>query len=68
MARIRLSGAEKLDVQHLSDSGEWVRLLEHVADDIADFESLARIAVRCGAARFAHTQDGRLYDMALGPR
>ena len=59
---------EKLDVRGISTSTEWIRLLEHVAEDIAAFQAKHGLLSQAVPARFADLQYGRLYDMALGPR
>lgn len=49
-------------------SHEWIGDLELIAEDIAAFEAAHGPLAKVVSRRFAHLADGRLYDMALGPR
>lgn len=49
-------------------SGQWIRVLEFVRDDIAGFERLYGPLSSAVPRQFRDIEYGRLYDMALGPR
>ena len=49
-------------------SHEWIDCLERIAEDIAAFETANGRLSRVVSRRFVDLADGRLYDMALGPR
>jgi hypothetical protein len=49
-------------------SGEWIRVLEFVRDDIAMFERRNAPLSTVVPDQFNNIEYGRLYDMALGPR
>jgi hypothetical protein len=59
---------DKLNIRGISTSTEWIRLLEHVAEDIAAFQATHGLLSQAVPAQFAQLEYGRLYDMALGPR
>jgi hypothetical protein len=59
---------DKLNVRPISTSSDWIRLLEHVAEDIAAFQAAHGLLSKAVPAQFADLQYGRVYDMALGPR
>ena len=47
---------------------EWLQTLEHIGEDIAEFERDHMALTKVVPTRFAALAHGRLYDMALGPR
>lgn len=58
----------KLGVARPANCSEWLWILQEVAADIAAFEQLHGPIANAVPVRFAKLADGRLYDMALGPR
>jgi hypothetical protein len=59
---------ERLSIKRPATSGEWIRDLEAIADDISAFEALHSPLSEVVPPRFGHLATARLYDMALGPR
>ncbi len=60
---------KRLGVGHLRTHADWVGALEQVSDDIQAFEGMRGVLLRNAVPRsFAGLANGRLYDMALGPR
>jgi hypothetical protein len=59
---------ERLGLPRPTSGREWIACLEAIADDIAAFETAHGPLASAVPAQFAHLADGRLYDMALGPR
>lgn len=59
---------KQLHVPKPINCGQWLKILEKVAEDIAEFERECGQLTRAVPARFARLEYGRLYDMALGPR
>jgi hypothetical protein len=49
-------------------SGDWLDVLDAIADDIAAFERRSGPLAANVSPRFADLRPGRLYDMAFGPR
>jgi hypothetical protein len=58
----------KLGVGRPATYRDWLRVLEEIGDDIAEFESAHGTLTKVVPTRFKHLEYGRLYDMALGPR
>lgn len=59
---------ERLGLPRPTTSREWIACLEAIADDIAAFEAAHGPLSHVVEPRFSNLANGRLYDMALGPR
>jgi secondary thiamine-phosphate synthase enzyme len=57
----------QLGVPSPTTSAEWIEILEGIADDIVAFEASHGALKKAVAPRFRAFENGRLYDMALGP-
>jgi len=59
----------QLGCRHLQTAREWADVLDLISDDIRAFEELNRSTLAAAVPRrFSALANGRLYDMALGPR
>ncbi len=58
----------RLGLPKPATSREWIDCIERIAEDIAAFEAENGQLASVVSRRFANLADGRLYDMALGPR
>jgi hypothetical protein len=59
---------KKTRVGRPESCAEWLRCLQDVSEDIAEFERVHGPLSNAVDQRFQHLSYGRLYDMALGPR
>lgn len=57
-----------IGVPRMRSYEEWLAVLDHVAEDIAEFEAREGPLNKAVPARFSRLEYGRLYDMVMGPK